>query len=311
MRVTADEINKAKQIPLIDFVDANGLDVIKQGKSYRLKDHDSLVITGNKFYWNSRSEGGYGSISFAMKYYDLKFPEAVKRVNEHEYGQLTRPQQVEKNSNFHYPKHYETNNTNAMRNYLCGERKIDSRVFDWCVNKDLLVQDMKKNAVFKWKDRQGNVVGADRQGTVKIDTKRGTYKNIVPSSQPDGGFTINVGSNPDKVAIFESPIDMLSYWSIKKGDVQNTKMVSMSGLKMHTLAKAMKDMKEEGHNIKQIISCVDNDDAGNDFHRKLERLFKKDVLIDNRPRDHKDWNDALRNTSAKQKKQAQQQAQSM
>lgn len=294
MRVTAEEIEQAKEIPLIDFVDASGLDVEQEGKQYRLKDHDSLVITGNKFYWNSQQEGGYGAISFAMTYYDMKFPEAVKHVNEYEYGQLTKVEQQNKEP-FTYPKHYETNNTQAMEDYLVNERKIDKRVVDWCVKKDLLVQDMKQNAVFKWKDKNNEVVGADRQGTTKIDNKRGTYKNVIQSSKDDGGFTIDVGKNPNKVALFESPVDMLSYWSVKKEQVQNTKMVSMSGLKTKAASKAMADIKEDtGKSPDQIMICVDNDKAGNEFHDKLNKIFKTSVVKDERPEKGKDWNDQLK-----------------
>ncbi|WP_332694393.1 hypothetical protein [Halalkalibacter lacteus] len=53
-RVTTDEINQAKQVRLIDFIDANGIDVKQEGKRaepyYRLGDHDSLVIKGEKFF---------------------------------------------------------------------------------------------------------------------------------------------------------------------------------------------------------------------------------------------------------------------
>ncbi|WP_322787542.1 toprim domain-containing protein [Salimicrobium halophilum] len=34
--------------------------------------------------------------------------------------------------------------------------------------------------------------------------------------------------------MFESPIDELSYWSIKKKKLQNTRLVSMSGFKRQT-----------------------------------------------------------------------------
>lgn len=299
MRVTTDEINQAKEIPLIDFINANGIDINREGNGndpyYRLQDHDSLVIKGEKFFWNSRQEGGYGSISFAMSYYELKFPEAVKRVNEHEYGSYTQIESSEKQP-FKYPVYFEVNDTQNIRDYLVGTRKIDSRVVDWCIKKDLLVQDKKDNAVFKWKDLDGNIVGGDRQGTREMDNKRGTFKQIMPNSKEDGGFTIDVGKQPDKIAVFESPIDMLSYWSIEKENVQNTRLLSMSGLKLQALVSSMRDLKDNGHNINKIISCVDNDKAGNEFHEKLRKVFNPTVLVDHRPTQTKDWNDELKHS---------------
>lgn len=296
MRVTQDEIKQAEQIPLIDFINANGIDLEKAGKGYRLVEHDSLVITGNKFYWNSRSVGGYGSIKFAMEYYDLKFPQAVKRVNAHEYKELTDVDELVKSKPFKYPKYHEVSDTKAIKNYLVNERGIDERVVDWCIKKDLLVQDKMKNAVFKWKNDKGEVVGGDRQGTVKIDTKRGTFKNIIESSQEDGGFTINVGKNPNKLAIFESPIDMLSYWSIKQSDLQNIQLRSMSGLKYQSVKRAFLDMKKNGVPPKEIISCVDNDEAGINFNKKIKPIFTNPYckfVIDS-PKHAKDWNDELK-----------------
>jgi len=39
---------------------------------------------------------------------------------------------------------------------------------DWLIKKDLIVQDKKKNVVFKWRENggKGEIVGADRQGTI-------------------------------------------------------------------------------------------------------------------------------------------------
>lgn len=303
--VSADEITKARSIPLIDFINASNIDVVSEGNgkepAYRLKDHDSLVITGNKFYWNSRSEGGYGAIDFAIKYKGMKFTEAVKHVNDFEYGTLTEiKEQGTEQKEFKYPTYFETKDTQAIRDYLVGERKIDKRVIDWCIQKDLLVQDKRNNAVFKWKDNKGKVIGGDRQGTEKIDTKRGTFKQIIPNSKSTGAFTIDVGKRPNKIAFFESPIDMLSYWSIQKGQVKDTRMISMGGLKMESLVKSMKDVIEKGKEIdsnfkfEKLISAVDNDEAGNLFHEKLEKIFKKEFIIDHRPKNSKDWNEELK-----------------
>ncbi|MYL43956.1 toprim domain-containing protein [Virgibacillus salexigens] len=306
MRVSKEEIDNAREVPLIDFIEANGIGVKQEGKYHRLVDHDSLVIKGNNFTWNSQQKDGYGAISFAMMYYDLKFPEAVKRVNDHEYSQGFSNIQTEEMQAFKYPKYFEVDNTKDIKDYLVNERKIDSRVVDWCIKKELLVQDKKANAVFKWKDNKGKTIGADRQGTQFINNKRGTFKQIIPNSKEDGGFSIDVGK-PNKIALFESPIDMLSYWSIRKREVQNTRLLSMSGLKMQALSRAVKELQQSGHTIDKIVSCVDRDKAGNEFHNKLSNLFKKDVLVDDRPKHAKDWNDELKNFITKSKSNYKQQ----
>ncbi|SDJ00472.1 DUF3991 and TOPRIM domain-containing protein [Alteribacillus bidgolensis] len=295
-RVTTDEINQAKSVSVLDFIDANGIDVKREGRGsdpyFRLVDHDSLVIKGEKFFWNSRQEGGHGAISFAMTYYDLNFPEAVKRINEHAYAPSINHISEVKKEPFRYPHYFEVDNTEELQNYLVNDRKIDQRVVNWCIEKDLIVQDKKANVVFKWKDMKGNIIGADRQGTQSMDNKKQhTFKQIVPNSAETGGFMIDVGKNIDKVAIFESPIDLLSYWSVKKGEVQNTRLKSMSGLKEQSLMDAIKELNQNGQDVTKVISCVDNDEAGNHFHERLSRLLKKGALEDQRPTRTKDWNE--------------------
>lgn len=293
-RVTIDEIDHAKEVRVIDFMDANGISAKQEGAGeepyYRLEDHDSFVVKGEKFFWNSQQKGGYGAISFAMTYYDLKFPEAVQRVNEHEYVPTQFRQTNISKEPFKYPSYFEVKETDPIKDYLVNERKIDSRVVDWCIKKDLIVQDRKDNVVFKWKDKEGEVVGADRQGTKQLDNG-GYFKGMIANSKDTGGFSIDVGKNPSKVAVFESPIDMLSYWSVHKNNVQDTKLLSMGGLKIGSVNQAIKDAHSEGNKIDTIISAVDNDKAGKTFHEKLKEQFGEDRIDDQRPKEKKDWND--------------------
>ncbi|WP_232725703.1 toprim domain-containing protein [Bacillus sp. FJAT-44742] len=310
--MTTDEINQAKEVRIIDLMEANGIQATQEGQHsepyYRLTDHDSFVIKGEKFFWNSQQEGGYGAISFAMIYYDLKFPDAVKRINEHEYAPVKSRGAAVKHEPFKYPHYYEVKKTDKVRDYLIQERKIDHRVVDWCLEKDLIAQDKKDNAVFKWKNNHGTVVGADRQGTQPMKDKESYFKGMVAKSLEDGGFTIDVGKNPNKVAVFESPIDMLSYWSMKKERVRDTRMVSMGGLKIESLKRAIKDAGEKGYKIEKVISAVDNDKAGNQFHEKLDSLLKEEVLVDHRPT-AKDWNDERKNSLSSSKRTKQKNAQ--
>ncbi len=84
----------------------------------------------------------------------------------------------------------------------------------------------------------------------------------------------------------------------------------MSGLKMNTVYRTVKDLEEIGHSVKQIISCVDNDEAGREFHEKLRKSLKReDTLVDHRPKNTKDWNDerkdSLSNSRLSNQKQTQ------
>ncbi len=51
------------------------------------------------------------------------------------------------------------------------------------------------------------------------------------SSHGSAGFSVDIGS-PNSNYLFDSPVDTLSYWSIKKEKLQNRRLVSRSGAKV-------------------------------------------------------------------------------
>ncbi|WHY71257.1 toprim domain-containing protein [Fictibacillus enclensis] len=302
-RVTSDEISRAREIHLIDYLEAKGEPIKSEGarqRFYRHQEHDSLVFKDNMYYWNSRQEKGVGAISFAMMYYDMTFPEAVTDINGGEYKDRTlkkgefRKETVAEP--FSYPDFLEVKDRTSVKNYLIVQRKIDPRIVDWLFKKDLLAQDKKQNAVFKWRENggKGKIVGADRQGTIKMQNKRGTFKQIMPNGKEHGGFTIDVG-RPDKIIVFESPIDMLSYWSIKGRELQDARLVSMNGLKPKTVSQSHLEAAEEGYEIKKWVLAVDNDSGGLEFIGKMKNLVKEEFLeVNLPPKTGQDWNDERR-----------------
>ena len=52
---------------------------MKSGREYRWKKHDSVTISGNRWYRHSQSKGGY-PVDFVMEFYYATFPEAVKML---------------------------------------------------------------------------------------------------------------------------------------------------------------------------------------------------------------------------------------
>ncbi len=126
---------------------------------------------------------------------------------------------------------------------------------NWLIKKDLIAQDKKNNVVFKWREEggKGQVIGMNRQGTVKMENKRGSFKQIVPNYEKiNAGFTVDVGK-PDKIYFYEDPIDMLSHWSIKQNNIQNARLVSMHGLKSKTVIQSLMDAKKKGTILKRSL----------------------------------------------------------
>ena len=239
--VNEGEIMKARDIDLLSYLKAKGETFVKEGKYYRHTEHDSLLIKGNMYAWNSRNETGYGAISFARMYYGMSFPQAVLDINKGDYKELSQsheqPSVSPSKEPFGYPKELEVKDQSKVKDYLIRERKIDLGLVNWLLQKDLIAQDKRNNMVFKWREHgvKGKVVGAGRQGTAPIKNKRGSFKQVLPNDNPHTGFSVDVG-HPNKIHFFESPID-LSYWSIQENSLQNTCLISMNGLMPNLISK--------------------------------------------------------------------------
>ncbi len=304
-RVSREEIEKASAVHVLDYLNSKGEGVVKQGKYYRHAEHDSLVFHENgKWFWNSRGEGGYGAISFARTFYEMSFQDAVRDVNN-----LNISRDFSKNLNknkakkFVYPKHYEASTQQNIKQYLTKVRMIDERVVNSLIKNDYLAEDKLKNCVFKWKDSEGKIIGADRQGTVPINNNRGYFKQIVANSKEDGGFRVDVGK-PNKIALFESPIDAISYYELYRPT--DIRLQSMSGLKDRTAVKAIKDLMLDcrARNIKaeKVILAVDNDKAGKEFTERWEKYLSP---VETHTPKFKDWNMDLQNKKSNEKKKEQ------
>ena len=59
MRYTQEQIDRANAVSLEDFLRSQGEQLIKSGREYRWKAHDSLTVRGNKWFRHSQSKGGY------------------------------------------------------------------------------------------------------------------------------------------------------------------------------------------------------------------------------------------------------------
>ncbi len=86
------------------------------------------------------------------------------------------------------------------------------------------------------------------QENLLIPFHKKTKELILRNSHGSAGFSVDIG-NPKSIYLFESPIDVLSYWSTKKERLKNTRLVSMSGLKRQTMIEEIKQMGKEGHKM--------------------------------------------------------------
>ena len=83
MQYTEEQIIRANQTDLVSFLNAQGEQLMKSGKEYRWKKHDSVTVSGNRWYRHSQGKGGY-PVDFVMEFYNATFPEAVKMLTGEE-----------------------------------------------------------------------------------------------------------------------------------------------------------------------------------------------------------------------------------
>lgn len=269
--VSQEEVQMAKSVDILDFALSNGVSLEQDGNNYyRLTEHDSCVIDrrNNSFHWNSANVHG-DSILFAQKIVGIEgFQDSVRALNGGDYEKI---KDVEFKSE---PYQYKTKEVpfNEAKHYLINERKIDTGIVTSLNAKGLMVQDERNNVVFKW-CKDGEIVGASEQGIVKSDRyKRGSWKHVQENSESGQGFNFTIGK-PENLKIFESSIDLLSYASIHKADLHDTRLVAMEGLKTSTVVTSINDSMETlGDAPKSISLCVDNDKAGHKFMKQFSSM---------------------------------------
>ena len=203
------QIDRANAVSLEDFLRTQGETLIKSGREYRWKEHDSLTVRGNKWFRHSQSKGGY-PIDFVMEFYGKSFPEAVQLLTgESAEGQSeasTAPPTA-----FHLPLHNRT--ADRAIQYLTESRGLNKTLVEAFLLSGDIYEDAKRhNAVF---------VGRDRSGTPRYAHVRGTadtFRQDITGS--DKSYPFRYEGNSNQLFVFEAPIDLLSFICLYPQDWQ-------------------------------------------------------------------------------------------
>ena len=126
MQYTQAQIDRANAVSLEDFLRTQGETLIKSGREYRWKEHDSLTVRGNKWFRHSQSKGGY-PIDFVMEFYGKSFPEAVQLLTG-ESGEGQTEATTAPPTAFHLPLHNRT--ADRAIQYLCESRGLNPKLVE-------------------------------------------------------------------------------------------------------------------------------------------------------------------------------------
>ena len=283
---TTEQVEKARQASLADFLIQNGFATELTKNELHVKGYGGLYINTdtNEWYCFSQADkhGGRNAINCLTNIIGMDFKSAVEALTGENisHGVCNPTEQAPpKPRELIIPERAE-----SMRNvfaYLCKARKIDSKIVSELAHSGLLYQDKKGNAVFLHKDDDGKPVGAELQGTSTYQRFKG-----VAAGTADSVFSVIIGK-PNKAYIFESAIDLLSFRQLASPNkLQDSVLVSMAGLKPSTI----KTFAERGL---PLYACVDNDEAGSRFTSENNLIPCNKVLADSGV---KDFNELLQKT---------------
>ncbi|WP_373093467.1 PBECR4 domain-containing protein [Streptococcus oralis] len=259
-----ERVEFARSRDILDVANELQMELVRSGRDYRWKEHDSLVISPvkNLWKWFSRNTGG-DSISLVETIKEVDFNQSVDFLNDgnfKEFQMVERPQEDFK----YYLEKYEQP-FSAGRDYLRNQRGLSDETIDYFLEQGVLAQANAKldyfaegtggvtiNAiepviVFKSLSSSGEVVGASLQGiheNWEKWPKHGYAKVIMKNSDPMTGIHVDIGS-PKRLIFTESPIDLMSYYELHKDSLQDVRLVSMDGLKESTIGRHLSQIKAE------------------------------------------------------------------
>ena len=259
-----ERVEFARSRDILDVANELQMELVRSGRDYRWKEHDSLVISPDKNLWKwfSRNTGG-GVISLVETIKEVGFNQAVDFLNDgkfKEFQMVERPQEDFK----YYLEKYEKP-LSAGRDYLRNQRGLSDETIDYFLEQGVLAQANAKLdyfaegtagvttntiepvIVFKSLSSSGEVVGASLQGIQENWEKwpkHGYAKVIMKNSDPMTGIHVDIGS-PKRLIFTESPIDLMSYYELHKDSLQDVRLVSMDGLKESTIGRHLSQIQAE------------------------------------------------------------------
>ena len=278
MTYTQAQIDRANAANLEDFLRAQGETLVRSGKEYRWKAHDSLTVCGNKWFRHSQSKGGF-PVDFVMEFYGKSFPEAVQMLTG-EPGEAQPEADPAPSPAFRLPLR---NVTNAnILNYLTQERKLSPSLVNFFIAAGDIYEDAAHhNVVFVGRDADGHPRYASSRGI------REKFRQDAAGAEKAFGFAHR--GTDKQLLVFEAPIDLLSFIELFPKNWQQHNYLSLGGVS----GKALRQFLSERPDVERVFLCLDADKAGEDACKRLAGLLPDTVSVTRIQPCMKDWNDVL------------------
>lgn len=340
----------AKSLDILEVARSLGMEMKRKShREYYWAEHDSFKIDTVKNTWHWYSQNLFGdTINLVQQMQNVSYKEAMVFLETGSFPEAKPVEEERKPFNYTLAP-YEQPFVEA-RTYLKEIRGLSDDTIDFFLEKGVLAQAKRKDKdgviedvlVFKYLDRNQQLVGASLQGLVPDQERhpgKGYLKQIMYQSEAISGLNVSIGS-PKRLIVTEAPIDLMSYYELHKGELNDVRLVAMEGLKEGVLSHYVLEILQERGDISMderdytksselartsrflsvaaetstlfqdhkyddlITLAVDHDKAGTDFITKLRE--KKIPVIDARPpkregQEKTDWNEILKQTKKLEK----------
>lgn len=291
-----DQIQKAGQVDLLDYIKRQGYPVVEYANGYwKVQGYGGLLVSPEKnaWFWESESsithKVGGGPIQFVMTVEKKTFPEAVKiLLKETSNGAMRHaaapPVKTAEKSGFRLPAKGDT--YKHMFAYLTNSRQIDTKIVQDFVSKKMIYEDKNHNCIF---------VGTDDVGIPRFASIRGTNPHVPFKGNPKGADKRYPFCSPgisNRVFVFEAPIDMLSYMTLlkEKGLDTGDHYISLAGVSLIGLDGYL----ERHPDITYIGMCTDNDEEGQKCFSNAYQAYRPGRTVKRlSPAPCKDFNEDL------------------
>ena len=161
---TQEQFESALSVDLLEFLKSRGYEFKKCGNEYHMKEHDSFVVSNNKWKWNSRGIGGGTAITFLTQVENMSYVDAVLSLCGKQYGEIRKDiSHITTNPEPPKPKNLIVPNANDTAKhafaYLSKTRLID---------KDIISDLMKKGLIYESLEYFAKVKNGDETVTAKL-----------------------------------------------------------------------------------------------------------------------------------------------
>ena len=301
--VTKEQIERAKRMDLLTYLQYYEPQELVHfsGDVYTTRTHDSLKISNGKWNWWSRGIGGRSALDYLIKVRGMTLPEAVIQIDGQAAIILPGPsQKLVPNEPKKLLLPEKNENNDRVITYLI-RRGIHREIIDYCIQTKRLYESRDyHNAVF---------IGFDPQGVSRYGTLRGTFGSRfmgeINGSDKHYAFCIPAKDESQKLHLFESAIDLLSYGTLKLlsgRDWRKDCSLSLAGIykpkkavEESTLPAALMQYLKDIPQINSVALHLDNDAPGRLAAKTIQTILPPAFAVSNEPpKRGKDMNDYLK-----------------